>query len=83
VTAFAEHRDHILHSLQRAGATLPCPRCGHKHFSLLDGYLTEHPQQQTRNVVISGDNRFASVVLTCGRCGYMAQHAMSVLDGHG
>jgi predicted nucleic-acid-binding Zn-ribbon protein len=77
-----ERRAQILDALRQASATLPCPRCGHTHFSLVDGYLIENLQKQTRNVVVSGDNRFTSIVMTCDRCGYMARHALDVLDGH-
>jgi ribosomal protein S27AE len=73
-------RNRILNALERVNATLPCPRCGNGRFSLLDGYVIEHPQRHTRNLVISGDNRVASVVMACDRCGFMAQHALSVLD---
>jgi ribosomal protein S27AE len=71
-----------MNEVESAGALSPCPRCGHERFTLVDGYFLEHLQKQLRNVVISGDNRFASIALTCDRCGFIAQHALGVLQRH-
>lgn len=66
----------ITDSLNGAGATLPCPRCGHTDFTLLDGYVIENLQSQIRNVVIGSNNRLVTAVMVCSGCGFMSWHAM-------
>jgi hypothetical protein len=39
-----DQKQQIIAGLDKAGATLPCPRCGHGQFSLVDGYFN-HPIQ--------------------------------------
>ena len=78
-TMSQDQRKNILDALARANANQPCPRCEQRQLSLADGYAVNHLQQEPRNVVIGGDNRLASIVLICNGCGYIAQHALTVL----
>lgn len=66
--------------LQRAGATLPCPRCGASESAVADGYILEYLQSQLRNMTISSDNRVACVATVCNSCGYLAQHLLRALN---
>lgn len=75
-----EQKRRVTHALDAAGSTLPCPRCGHQSFSLVDGYVIEFVQSQLRNMVVGGSNRLPSVVVTCDRCGFLAQHALESLN---
>ena len=77
----ADQRGMIESQLNGAGASLPCPRCGHERHSLLDGYVLENLQSQLRNLVFSSDNRVACVATVCDRCGYLSQHVIDVLGG--
>lgn len=79
----ASEKRRITQALQEAGSTLPCPRCGHSSFSLLDGFVLDFVQSGLRNMVVGRNNGLASVVTTCDRCGFMAQHALSTLDRGG
>jgi ribosomal protein S27AE len=69
----------ITANLLEAGATRPCPRCGGEEFELLDGYIMEFTQSQLRNMVVGSQNRFTTVASVCGRCGFLAQHALPQL----
>ncbi len=71
----------IAEALEAAGATLPCSRCDHQSYRVLDGFLLENAQSQLRNQVISGDNRVPCVATVCQRCGCLTQHVMDVLYG--
>lgn len=71
-------RQRIMRTLDDAGAVLPCHRCGHEGYAVLDGYLIENTQTQLRNLVISGDNRLPCVATVCARCGCLTQHVMNV-----
>lgn len=75
-----ERRREIRTALDAATATLPCPRCGHESYDVLDGYLVENTQSQLRNLVISGDNRLTCVATVCACCGHLAQHVLDVLQ---
>lgn len=75
-----DQRQTIESTLREAGASLPCPRCGRDDITVLDGYIVEHAQSELRNVVIGGNNRVSCVATVCRGCGYLAQHALDVLD---
>lgn len=80
MTTFGEEQKRdIMARLREAGATLPCPRCGETRFELLDGYIMEFTQSQLRNMVVGSNNRYSTVAVVCGRCGFLAQHALASL----
>ena len=68
----------ILAALDKAGAKLPCPRCGNPDFSLVDGYFNQPIQSQLAEVVMGGQS-VPSVVVVCNRCGFISQHALGAL----
>lgn len=65
--------------LHKAGAELPCPRCGCAESPVLDGYIVEYAQPHLSNVVIGGSNRVSCVATVCSRCGYLALHMIDAL----
>ncbi|HET6319748.1 MAG TPA: hypothetical protein VFG86_25090, partial [Chloroflexota bacterium] len=50
--------------------------CGHEDFNLLDGYVSLPLQAKVGEGPTSS---FPTVVAVCERCGYISQHALSVL----
>lgn len=72
-------RDNIARVLQEKNALQPCPRCGEKQFTLLDGYFNEPIQSKPNNLNIGGQC-IPSVVVICNNCGYMSQHALGMLN---
>lgn len=76
-----DQQEDIREALAAAEAALPCSRCGHRSYTILDGFLLENAQSQLQNLVISGDNRVACVATVCERCGCLTQHVMDVLYG--
>ncbi|MCK4814176.1 hypothetical protein KA005_00275 [bacterium] len=76
----AKEKQKIVGILSKKGAVHPCPRCGEKGFTLLDGYFNQTIQQ-----TLGGGNTFIggpsvpSIVVVCNNCGYMSQHALGVL----
>jgi len=72
-----EQREDISKRLQDRGINRPCPRCGHTHFALVDGFavfgLVDNLEDEgVRNLV-------PSVVLACSRCGNLNFHALGPL----
>jgi hypothetical protein len=73
-----EQKARIASALESRGATLPCPRCGTREFTLLDGYFN-HPLQTELNVFNIGGPSVPIAVVACVRCGFLAQHALGAL----
>jgi hypothetical protein len=75
----AEQKQRIIEALNKAGARLPCPRCGNNNFTLLDGYFNQTVQTELGGLVLGGPS-VPSVVVVCARCGYLSQHALGALN---
>jgi ribosomal protein S27AE len=73
-----EKKKQIIEALDKAGAKLPCPRCGNGSFTLLGGYFN-HPIQTGLTGLVIGGPSVPSVVVVCNRCGFISQHALGVL----
>ena len=73
-----EERDKIIQLLLDKGAILPCPRCGNKSFSLVDGYFNQTLQQEVKGLVLGGPS-IPSIVTACNKCGFISQHALGAL----
>jgi len=73
-----EEKEKIVKALEEHGAILPCPRCGNKNFTLLDGYFNQTIQTNLTKMLIGGPS-VPSIVLGCSRCGYLSQHSLGVL----
>lgn len=75
----SDQKRRIVEALEKAGAKLPCPRCGNGNFALLDGYFNQPVQMELGGLVLGGPS-VPSVVVVCNRCGYLSQHALGVLQ---
>ena len=73
-----EEKNRIIQALERAGAVLPCPRCGNQAFSLVGGYFNQFVQPKLAGIIIGGPS-VPSIAVICNRCGFIAQHAMGTL----
>lgn len=71
-------RDEIAKRLTDKGAVQPCPRCGHREFTVADGYFNHTLQDELKGVVIGGKSIPCAIVI-CVYCGYLAQHALGAL----
>jgi ribosomal protein S27AE len=77
---FAEHKDEIAKQLIKVGAFHPCPRCTNDSFVLLDGYIAIALQSQFRGTFVLGQPVVPLVGVVCTRCGFVAQHALGMLN---
>lgn len=57
---------------------IPCPRCGHNQFGLVDGYVAL-PLTPKVGVALIGGQNVPCVVTYCMRCGFISLHAMGVI----
>ena len=73
-----EEKNRIIQALEKAGAVLPCPRCGNQAFSLVGGYFSQWMQPKLAGIVIGGPS-VPSVAVVCNRCGFMSHHALGAL----
>ena len=74
-----EEKKKIVQELEKRGATLPCPRCGKKNFSLLDGYFVQPISTEIGTVTLGGPT-LPSIAIVCTNCGYLSQHALGALE---
>lgn len=74
-----DQKQKVIEALAKAGANLPCPRCGNGQFSLVDGYFN-HPIQTSLGGLVIGGPSVPSVVVVCNQCGFISQHALGVLN---
>jgi len=73
-----DQKQEIIKALERAGAKLPCPRCGNSRFTLLDGYFNQPIQSEVAGLVLGGLS-VPSAVVVCTQCGFLSQHALGAL----
>ncbi len=74
-----EQKNKIITNLQNKGAILPCPRCGNKNFTLIDGYFNQSFQKELNNNIVIGGPSIPSISVLCNQCGYIAHHALGAL----
>lgn len=63
--------------LEERFASQPCPRCGYAYFALLDGFI--HLPVSSGRGAEPVENVLPALVAICQRCGFLSQHALSVL----
>lgn len=73
-----EVQKQVIDALSKAGVNLPCPRCGNKHFTLVEGFFVQIIQQGIKNIVLGGQS-IPSIVTACSQCGFLSQHALGAL----
>lgn len=74
-----EQQKEISETLERLGATQPCPRCGNNSFGVVGGLINQTVQTTFPDVLVGGPI-IPCVAVVCGQCGYLAQHAVASLD---
>lgn len=77
-----DQKREIMEILNKRGAKLPCPRCKNRNFAILDGYFNQPIQKslpRSATDMINEGPFISSIVVVCTRCGYLSQHALSVL----
>lgn len=77
-----DQKREIIEILHKRGAKLPCPRCKNRNFTIIDGYFNQPIQKSipVSSTDITNQGPFiSSIVVVCTRCGYLNQHALSVL----
>jgi hypothetical protein len=62
-------------ALQNKGATKPCARCGHSHFSVVDETLLTL-QPLSGDFILGGDG-VPVVIVACNNCGNLWHHALA------
>jgi len=67
-----ELKDKIIKALEARQAKLPCPRCGHQSFIILDGFFNPTLQTAGEEPVREGPS-VPMVVVICKQCGFISQ----------
>ena len=71
--------EEVINELEKRGATNDCPRCGNDSFSVIEGYFNNSLQQET-GVIQMGGPTVPTVGVACTNCGFIAEHALGILD---
>ena len=74
-----EDKNKVVKALEERNAKLPCPRCGGRSFTLVDGYFNQSIQPSVGGGLVIGGPAIPSVAVVCTQCGFIAQHALGVL----
>lgn len=73
-----DQRRKIADALEKKGATGPCPRCGQRQFSVLEGYFI-HPISTSASGLRIGGPAVPVAVIACNNCGFLSEHALGAL----
>jgi len=68
----------IVNRLMQAGIQTMCPMCGGELNTLIDGYVVTILQPHINKYQLGGKT-LPAVVMVCGKCGYIRQHALGPL----
>lgn len=69
----------IVKRLTEHGAILPCHRCGHKKFTVLDGYSQTMLQDDINGSLVIGGPTIPAILVACNNCGCITAHALGGL----
>ena len=72
------NREEIISALESKGAKLPCQRCGHQSFAVIDGFTRFHLSDDVNANVLGGQG-VPSVLVACNNCGAITPHAAFAL----
>lgn len=72
------NREQIIKALNDKGADLPCHRCGHKSFAIIDGFTRYHLSENIADNVLGGQG-VPTVLVACNNCGAITPHAALAL----
>ena len=72
-------QDKVGKLLVAKGAVLPCHRCGHKNFAVIDSYSSFGLQDSFTQGVMLGGPSLPVALVGCTNCGAITAHALGVL----
>lgn len=64
---------------KKFGPNMRCPMCGGIKFSVVDGFVRNDIQHNMNSFQLGGPF-IPTVMAICVNCGFVSQHALSVLD---
>lgn len=64
---------------EKLGSSVRCPMCGGTHFHLAEGYFINSVQKEMNSFQFGGES-IPTIAVICGKCGFMSQHAIGILD---
>lgn len=67
----------LVSALTAKGVNLSCPRCGENKFTVIGE--TNIPIQEDPSILRIGGPSIPTVIVACGSCGFIMQHATMVV----
>lgn len=74
-----ERKSQIIAEILKKNPTIECPMCHHRHFALLDGYITDNIQNDYKSIIIGGGTILPLATIICKNCGFIAQYSLGAL----
>lgn len=72
-------KQQLVDELTRRGAVKPCPRCGARAFTLLEGFGSLNLQPNVVAAGAFGGPSVPMVIVLCTNCGFVSPHAVGIL----
>ena len=72
-------QEQVIIALKEKGATQPCPRCNNLEFEILGETKIDLYTQSFIPGLPAGRSRVPVLLISCKRCGYIAQHSQGIL----
>lgn len=74
-----DRKSQIIAKILGKNPNIECPMCHHRHFALLDGYITENIQNNYKSIIVGGGTILPLATIICDNCGYVAQYSLGAL----
>ena len=74
-----ERKSQIIAKILEKNPNIECPMCHHRHFALLDGYITENIQNDYKSIIVGGGKILPLATIICDNCGCIFQFSLGVL----
>lgn len=74
-----DRKSQIIAKILGKNPNIECPMCHHRHFALLDGYITENIQNNYKSIIVGGGTILPLATIICENCGFIAQYSLGAL----
>ena len=74
-----DRKSQIIAKILGKNPNIECTMCHHRHFALLDGYITENIQNNYKSIIVGGGTILPLATIICENCGFIAQYSLGAL----
>lgn len=74
-----DKKSQIIAKILEKNPNIECSMCHHRHFTLLDGYITENIQNNYKSIIVGGGTILPLATIICENCGCITQYSLGAL----